>query len=463
MSLRPVLIAGTIAGLLVPATYGQVLPKNRAPGATAPSATGPSAKAPGPVPAQPAAPAAGETPGQTRREGREQARDARAEARQAGETGPQARETARETRQATRQNIQATHPADMGVWFNNRAANGLVVSDVTNNSVLANAGLRSGDQIVSLNGQPITTQAQFMQYLTGPNLGTSAIPLIVTRNGAQQTLNLQPTALTQGIVNHDPLYQYGIVIDDRNPNQIVVLRVYPRTPAYYAGLRQGDIITTVNGQTIANVNAFTQLLTQASGPLALQVTRGGQTQDLQLAALDSQDSSVRTALRPNFDGANINAQGGANVAAPGVNVTTPGINTTTPGANITAPGASITAPGVNVTTPGASATLPGASAGAAGSTQGSLRTGSGTTPPAAQPAIGTAPQAGAGATPQAGAGTTPQAGVGAGASGSAGASAPGAGTGAGAGAKTGAGAGTSGTGAGTGAGASGAGGTGTPK
>src|SRR5207253_1712273 len=83
-----------------------------------------------------------------------------------------------------------------------------------------------------------------------------------------------------------------------------------------AGIQQGDIITTVNGQPITSLNAFTQLLTQANGPFALQVTRAGQTRDLQLAALGSEDASVRTALRPNFDtgvtgNANINAQGAA--------------------------------------------------------------------------------------------------------------------------------------------------------
>jgi hypothetical protein len=328
----------------------------------------------------------------------------------------------------------------MGVWFNNRASNGLVVSDLTDNSVLANAGLRAGDQIVSINGQPITTQSQFMQYLAGPNLGTSAIPLIIMHNGQQQTLNLQPTALTQAIVNHDPLYQYGIVIDESNPNQITVQRVFPRTPAYYAGLRQGDIITSVNGQAVANLNAFTKLLTQANGPLDLQVTRGGQTRDLQLAALQNENGSVRTALRPTFDS-------GAGPIAPGVGV---------PGIIPVAPGATITPPGASVTTPGANSTLPGTLPGAPGSTPGTPRTGTGTTPPATQP------QATPGTAPRAGTGTAPQAGVGAGATGSVGAGTSGAGTGAGvgAGAKTGAGAGA---GAGTGAGTSGAGGTGTPK
>ena len=73
------------AALIVPAVNGQVLPKNRAPGGNI---------APGPVPAQPAAPIAGETAGQARREGRQDARDTRAAAKDVGETRPQARETA---------------------------------------------------------------------------------------------------------------------------------------------------------------------------------------------------------------------------------------------------------------------------------------------------------------------------------------------------------------------------------
>src|SRR5205814_6317045 len=97
------------------------------------------------------------------------ARDAREEAR---ETGANPRAAARETRQETRQNIQATRAADMGVWFNGRANNGLVISDLANNGAFATAGFRAGDRIVSINGQPVSTENQFVQTLSGPNLGT---------------------------------------------------------------------------------------------------------------------------------------------------------------------------------------------------------------------------------------------------------------------------------------------------
>ena len=44
---------------------------------------------------------------------------------------------------------------DYGIWFGAQANNGLVVSDLTNNSVFANAGLREGDVILAFAGQPV--------------------------------------------------------------------------------------------------------------------------------------------------------------------------------------------------------------------------------------------------------------------------------------------------------------------
>jgi hypothetical protein len=174
-----------------------------------------------------------------------------------------------------------------------------------------------------------------------------------------------------------------LVLDNRNPNQITVQQVYPRTPAYYAGIRQGDVITTLGGRNIANLNAFTQGLTQANGNVALGITRAGQTRNLEMPALNGADSSVRTALRPNFDaaagahlgapGAAVDAQGRAGANPPGATInTTPGatINpapgvTTTPPATLPSPQAAPRAPATNPTTP-APAPLPKAGAGASG-------------------------------------------------------------------------------------------------
>jgi C-terminal processing protease CtpA/Prc len=283
--------------------YAQVLPRNKT------------------AAQQPATPATGEAAGQVRREGREEARETRADARKsASETGQEvretaretrqevrdtrqdARETARETRQATRQQIQATRGADFGLWFRSRGNDGLFVSDITPDSVFANIGLKEGDRIVSINGRPVSTEAQFIQILNGPDLGTQAVQIVVLRDGQQQTLTLQPSVLKEGIVNHDLLYQYGLVLDQRNPDRILVQRVFPRTPAYYAGIRQGDTIVGMAGRSLNNVNAFMQGLSQAVDNVSLAVQRAGQTRDLEMQArVDNDESSVRTALKPNLD------------------------------------------------------------------------------------------------------------------------------------------------------------------
>jgi C-terminal processing protease CtpA/Prc len=287
--------------------YAQVLPRNKT---AAP---------------QPATPATSEAAGQARREGREEARDTKADARNtAGEGGQEARETARETRQegrettretrqearetardirqTTRQQIQATRGADFGLWFRSRGNDGLFVSDITPDSVFANIGLKEGDRIVSINGRPVSTEAQFIQILNGPDLGTQAVQIVVLRDGQQQTLTLQPSVLKEGIVNHDLLYQYGLVLDQRNPDRILVQRVFPRTPAYYAGIRQGDTIVGMAGRSLNNVNAFMQGLSQAVDNVSLAVQRAGQTRDLEMQArVDNDESSVRTALKPNLD------------------------------------------------------------------------------------------------------------------------------------------------------------------
>jgi len=421
--------AGFLAMILSDSAAAQVLPGKRAEKApaktpakapAAPAAKAPAAPAAPATPAAPNAPAAErdaikgvrETPAEVRREAKDAVQDTRREAREApGEVRREAREDVRDARQdvrEARQAIRATRAADFGVWLNTRAAqgvaNGLVIADLAAQGVFATAGFREGDRIVSINGQPVTTEAQFVQLLTVPT--REQVTIVVFRDGQQQTILLQPTALTQAVINDDPFYQYGIVIDDRNPNQIIVQRIYPRTPAFYAGLRAGDIIVGLAGQPIRTLDAFTTALRQADDTLALQVTRGGQTREFDLNV--SSSGSVRTALRPDLDaqgrinaqgaaapGARANATGGAaaGATAPGTpqTPTAPSATPTRPvpagtptspsqprtpvapgGAPAAVPGAPTAVPGAPTAAPGAptAPAAPRAGAGAAGDAKG---------------------------------------------------------------------------------------------
>jgi len=179
--------------------------------------------------------------------------------------------------------VPAIRAADMGVWFRNEpGTRGLVVADLAPTGAFVNAGLREGDVISALNGLPITSEAQFVQLLHSPNAVSSLANVVVLRNGQPQTLSIQPAAVVQGMVAYDPFFQAGLTIDPSNSEQAVIQQVFPRTPAYYAGLRAGDVITAADGNRIASPAALARVFQNRGDMLVLQVSRNGQLRHLSL-------------------------------------------------------------------------------------------------------------------------------------------------------------------------------------
>jgi S1-C subfamily serine protease len=169
----------------------------------------------------------------------------------------------------------------MGVWFGSRAgADGLIIADVAAQGAIAKIGFQEGDRIVSISGTPVRAEADFVRLLLAEDIRSERVPVIVLRDGSEQTLYVQPALLYDEIAWYDPFWQYGLVMDDRYPDRLAVLRVYPRTPAYYAGLRAGDVIVSAGGDRIAAVSDFSRIIADADGPLALQVTRANRTREL---------------------------------------------------------------------------------------------------------------------------------------------------------------------------------------
>ena len=56
----------------------------------------------------------------------------------------------------------------------------------------------------------------------------------------------------------------------------MVYEISPRSQAFAAGLREGDIITAVNRQPVEDVNAFVRVVAKLEGQLLLRVQRGNQ-------------------------------------------------------------------------------------------------------------------------------------------------------------------------------------------
>jgi C-terminal processing protease CtpA/Prc len=244
---------------------------------------------------------------------RESFRDSRTDLR----SDVQTRDSFRDTRANVDFRADNIRAADIGLWFNRGTANGLIISDIGTNSAITRFGFREGDRILAVNGWRVANESQFVEYLFDPQLRNQRVEVIAWRNGQQVPIWVEPWVLVQEYttVQADPLEQYGLVLDDRYQDYIVVWKVLPRSPAFYAGIRPGDVIVSWSGRHINRPQEFVTLVQQGnwSGPIDLQVSRNRQLRALQL---DMGQVSARTALRPNLD---VDAAGNVDVdrALPG--------------------------------------------------------------------------------------------------------------------------------------------------
>jgi hypothetical protein len=170
---------------------------------------------------------------------------------------------------------------DIGLWFNRGNRDGLVISDVSTRGPIARLGFRESDRIVSVDGRRVANEADFINFLLNSN--ADRVEVVVSRDGRDETIYVEPNTLVEdyGYTEVDPIEQFGIVLDDRYDNRIVVWRVIPRSPAYYAGLREGDIVTSLSGRPYTSRRDFeTGVRDLRSGEANLKVRRGDRDRDL---------------------------------------------------------------------------------------------------------------------------------------------------------------------------------------
>jgi len=187
---------------------------------------------------------------------------------------------------------------DIGIWFNRSTRDGLVISDVSTKRAIAKLGFREGDRIVSVNGRRVTREEEFIDFLFHSDV--DRIKVIVIRDGREETIVVEPAVLIREHENTevDPLEQFGIVVDDRYDDRIIVWRVIPRSPAYYAGFRAGDVIIMFGDHRYRTRTEFEKSVGGwKSGEVNVQVRRADRTRDLSVDVPNFERSSERSARR----------------------------------------------------------------------------------------------------------------------------------------------------------------------
>jgi serine protease Do len=160
--------------------------------------------------------------------------------------------------------------------------NGVLIGGVVSNSPAANAGLQTGDLLVSLNGKPVNVHydeemPQFMRLVTSLPIGKE-VPAVARRGGKEMSFKLVP--VERGEINppEQELKQWGLTVRDisfltaremkrTNQEGVLVTSVRPGGPSGEAkpSLDSHDVLTEVNGwpvKDVAGLVKMTQTLTQ---------------------------------------------------------------------------------------------------------------------------------------------------------------------------------------------------------
>jgi serine protease Do len=185
---------------------------------------------------------------------------------------------------------------DLAKAFKLDRTTGALVGDVSPASPADKAGLKSGDVIIELNGQPIEDAGQLKLRVSETAPG-SQVHLVVNRNGESKTFDVTLGSVPETKVakasesNGDGGREAlaGVAVTDLDQNTraeldipqnvqgAVITDVAPESAAYGAGLRAGDVITELNRQPVKNAeDAVADTQKQANNQTLVKVwTKGG--------------------------------------------------------------------------------------------------------------------------------------------------------------------------------------------
>jgi Do/DeqQ family serine protease len=170
---------------------------------------------------------------------------------------------------------------------------GAIVTDVSDGSPAAAAGLRQGDVIIALNGESIDSSNALRNEVARLEPGSS-VTLTVIRDGKEQALTATlaelPTSAARTADASAPTAsgRYGMTVQPLTQEMarragldvgtgLFVAEVDPSGAAAEAGIQRGDVILQANGQEVTSAAALRTALETASAdkPSLLLVHRRG--------------------------------------------------------------------------------------------------------------------------------------------------------------------------------------------
>ena len=159
---------------------------------------------------------------------------------------------------------------------------GAVVAQVLPGTPAEGAGIQAGDVIVEMNGEQVVGSSDLRNKVGLLRVG-DAVHLTIERDGEPLTIDLavgESGKVALGAGSQIPQLE-GVVLGPLTPSSelygevegVLVIEVEAGTPAWDAGLREGDVITEVNRQEVKDSDEILAVLEGSAPPLLLNIRR----------------------------------------------------------------------------------------------------------------------------------------------------------------------------------------------
>ena len=160
---------------------------------------------------------------------------------------------------------------------------GAVVAQVIPGTPAEAAGIQIGDVIVEMNGEPVVGSSDLRNKVGLLRVG-DAVRLTIERDGKPMTIELavgERSEVALGAGSQIPQLE-GVVLGPLTPSSplheevegVLVIEVEVDTPAWNAGLREGDVIVEVNRREVKSTEEILEAFGGSVPPLLLNIRRG---------------------------------------------------------------------------------------------------------------------------------------------------------------------------------------------
>ena len=154
---------------------------------------------------------------------------------------------------------------------------GVLVTNVVEGSPAQQAGMRSGDIIIEVDGKPARSTAQLRSLIGIREIG-DRLELTIIREGDRKTLQVKvgTPQFAEAQRGKLPSLLAGLGLEN-NPSGdgVRVVTVAPNSPAANGGLRPGDVIVGANRRDVSDIESLKAALAQSPDSILLRVERNG--------------------------------------------------------------------------------------------------------------------------------------------------------------------------------------------